>query len=479
MRVVIHWFRRDLRLVDNLALHYASEHCDQFVPVYVLSTWKDYHHWTGPKRQSFLCDSLESLSGNLQHEGVSLIIRSGQADQVLLQLARETEACLVTTVRDPDPFGRAMEERVQKTLATLSVDFKALNDTVIHPADEVLTGSQTPYRVFTPYARAWRNQPKPSPLGKVKLSGKAYSSPVPSEPLPTLKYWDIQPDGEHVAGGERAARERLKTFLSGAVLEYADQRNTPSREITSRLSQDLRFGLLSPRETWKRAQEIENSHEISIAERKNVQVFITELIWREFYQAILAHYPEVLVHEFNPKHRNLRWKSAASHPETFQRWCEGRTGFPFVDAGMRQLVATGFMHNRLRMVTAMFLTKDLQIYWKDGEAFFHRHLVDADIASNNGGWQWSAGTGADAAPYFRIQNPWTQGQRFDADGDYIRKWIPELKDVKASELHQAPKNGRPLAKDYPLPMVDHAEERANCLAMFAGSSPPRGETSGA
>jgi deoxyribodipyrimidine photo-lyase len=201
----------------------------------------------------------------------------------------------------------------------------------------------------------------------------------------------------------------------------------------------------------------------SAVERSGIDTFIKELAWREFYFAILWHFPHVLEHEFSAEWRGLAWHEPGGN---FEAWKEGRTGFPLVDAGIRELLATGFMHNRVRMIVAMFLTKDLHLDWRLGEQFFMRHLVDGEIASNNGGWQWSAGTGADAAPYFRIQNPWTQSKRHDPNGDYIRRWVPELAKVPAAALHEAPKNGRPLAAGYPLPCVDHSTERDRTLAIF-------------
>ena len=238
-------------------------------------------------------------------------------------------------------------------------------------------------------------------------------------------------------------------------------------QTTSRFSQDLRWGLLSIREVYRRSRALADQLDEGRG-REHVEKFIGEIAWRDFYFQILRHFPGVLDDDFNPATRGLPWRQAWDHAEVFARWCAGTTGFPIVDAGMRQLSALGFMHNRLRMITAMFLTKDLRIYWRDGEAFFMRKLVDGEIASNNGGWQWSAGTGADAAPYFRIQNPWTQSQRFDPDGDYIREWVPELRDVPFGRLHMPLAAGLRLAKDYPPPMLDHARERDLTLAMFKG-----------
>jgi deoxyribodipyrimidine photo-lyase len=286
-----------------------------------------------------------------------------------------------------------------------------------------------------------------------------------SEPVPTLATWRLSPSGVAILPpGERAARDRMKKAVTAILPAYGERRDIPHGQTTSRLSQDLRFGLISIRELHHRCRQAMEaaSHP---AEKQSAQKYINELAWREFYFALLSEYPEVFEFEFNPEWRGMPW----SYDEgAFSRWKEGRTGFPIVDAGMRELKATGFMHNRVRMITAMFLTKDLRLDWRLGEAFFMQHLVDGESASNNGGWQWSAGTGADAAPYFRIQNPWSQTKRYDPEGRYIKQWCQELRDVPAALLAMDPAEaGRSsLTGDYPPPMVNHAEERDRTLALF-------------
>lgn len=452
--MVIHWFRRDLRLTDNPALAAAAA-TGPVVPVYVQSTWRDAHQWTGPHRQEFLCGSLASLDGNLRAIGSRLIVRRGDAVEELGRLVHETGATAIFFNRDPDPFGRAVEAK----LATLGVELRPFQDAAIHERDEVLTGKGDPFRVFTPYARAWLKLPKPAAAGRLR----ALSTPtdVPSLPLPTLADWGLAPAGTIVEPGERAARERLKAFLAGPIARYGLDRDLVCVAGTSRLSQDLRHGLLSIREVFARCEDVARG--LPAAERKNAQTFINELIWREFYFQILWHWPDVLEQDFSPKFRAMRW---IGDERNFARWSAGETGFPIVDAAMRQMNETGFMHNRARMITAMFLTKDLQLHWRLGESLFMQRLTDGEIASNNGGWQWSAGTGADAAPYFRIQNPWTQTARFDPEGAYIKRWIPELRDVPAGRLAQPPAPGLALARGYPAPMVDHAVARDRTLAMF-------------
>ena len=443
----IHWFRRDLRLTDNTALHAARAESDELIPVYILSDWKESHLWTGPKRQKFLCQCLESLASNISHLGGKLIIRQGDAVEELLKLAEETEADSIFLNEDVDPFGKAVEEKLREKSP---IPVHTFQDAALHPPTEILKDDGTPYRVYTPFSKKWLSAEKTQP----NRSPRSITSPsrIDSLPLPTLETWGLEDDGSEILeGGEKAARERLKTALRNTISDYSDQRDIPSAEGTSRISQDLRWGTLSIREVYKRASDCGS------------ETYLKELGWRDFYFQLLHHFPEVLELEFNADWRGLPWHEP---DEKFEAWKSGQTGFPIIDAGIRELLHTGFMHNRVRMIVAMFLTKDLHIDWRLGEQFFAQHLVDGEIASNNGGWQWSAGTGADAAPYFRIQNPWTQTKRYDPDGKYIKKWIPELAKVDPKAFQQPPASDSPLAPDYPRPIVDHSEERDVTLSIF-------------
>ena len=469
MGTEIHWFRRDLRIADNTALNAASA-SEHVLPVYILSEWNGEHAWCGAARQEFLCGCLTSLHRNLEAKGGRLIIRKGRAAGVLEQLVRESGADAIHFNRDPDPAGRATEIEITTMAARLGVKVHAHKDVAIHERDEVLTGEGNSFRVFTPYSRAWAKLEKPAPgrtLARISVP------PVRSDPLPTLAHWGLTCGAQIIEPGESAGRKRLSRFLDGPVLSYSQRRDLPSEDGGSRLSQDLRFGTLSIREVFAKCQQ---GCAKTMMEKASVATFINELIWREFYMQVLWRWPEVLEHEFQPATRSLKWRAhwrpgsdqwsqdAKAHGD-FTRWCCGQTGFPIVDAGMRQLAATGYMHNRVRMIVAMFLTKDIRLWWMHGESWFMQKLVDGEIASNNGGWQWSASTGTDAAPYFRIQNPWSQTKRFDRDGTYIRRWVPELRDVPAAKLC-AP-GDTPLAKAYPLPMLDHHAARDATLEMFA------------
>lgn len=463
-RTAIHWFRRDLRLTDNTALWHATQSAESLVPVYVVSDWKEEHHWTGPGRQKFLCGCLESLAKNLESTGARLIIRQGNAAEELEKLIKETEVDAVFFNRDPDPYGREMEKKVQERCRSLGVDFHSHKDAVLHEPGEVLTGSGDPYKVYTPYSKNWFDQSKTEPLGRPRKIQTPEG--IDSEPLPTLDTWKLSLDRDLdlLEPGERAARNRLKKALGGPLLHYASRRNDPSAESTSQLGPDLRFGTISAREVFHRARKAADEAG-SASERKSLHTFQKQLAWREFFMAILGHFPNVLDEEFNPSWRKLPWDDPGKQ-DHFERWKTGRTGFPIVDAGMRQLLATGYMHNRVRMIVAMFLTKDLHLHWRLGESHFMQHLVDGEIANNNGGWQWSAGTGADAAPYFRIQNPWTQTERYDPKGDYIKRWVPELEEIEPKRFQKPPEVSRPIADDYVKPIVDHKTERERTLEIF-------------
>lgn len=457
---VIHWFRRDLRISDNTALLAAATTGLPVVPVYVASGWHGHHAWTGSKRQEFLCGSLRSLAGNLESIGGRLVTRHGNALECLKRLVKECGAVAIHYNRDPDPFGKRIEESLGEWCRQVGVDCIGHDDVAMHRPDEVLTQSGAPYRVYTPYSRNWLSLEKRKPGGKPRDLRTPVG--ISSMGVPDLSHWGLVESGADLPEpGERAALQRLKRAVRERVETYAERRDLPGMEGTSRLSQDLRFGLVSIRKVYDEVSRM--SDELPPIRRGGCEVYVKELAWREFYFSILEHFPKVLKEEFNPEWRGLPWDEPG---ETWEAWTQGRTGFPIVDAGIRELLATGFMHNRVRMIVAMFLTKDLHIDWRHGESFFMKHLLDGEIASNNGGWQWSAGTGADAAPYFRIQNPWSQSARYDPEGIYIKRWVPELAAVDARMFAQPPPDGRPLVSDYPLPCVDHATEREKTLRMF-------------
>jgi deoxyribodipyrimidine photo-lyase len=458
---IIHWFRRDLRLQDHPSLARAAESNFPLVPVYILSDWHETHQWTGPNRQQFLCESLAELAENLASRGSKLIIRRGDAVHELRRLVKESHAVAIHFQADPDPFGKSQEQAVGEMCAELGIPCHAHAGVAMHGPHEVLTQGGTPYRVFTPFCRNWMDRPKPSPeISKIHFIP---TPPLRSLALPTVQSWGLEkPFATLLTGGEAAAKNRLATAIAEKITHYDARRDLPAADGTSRLSQDLRWGLLSIRTVFAAAMTARSK--ANTTGKKGIDTFLKELAWREFYFSILHHFPNVLDEEFNPVWRGLPWDEPG---ERLELWKQGRTGFPIVDAGMRELSGSGFMQNRVRMITAMFLTKDLHIDWKLGESWFMQNLVDGEIASNNGGWQWSAGTGADAAPYFRIQNPWSQTARYDANGLYIKRWVPELIGVSPRLFQGPPAAGKSLATGYPLPCVDHKTERERTLKIFS------------
>ena len=470
----IHWFRRDLRLTDNTALFNAVESTKEIVPVYIVSSWSKSHRWTGAPRQDFLCGCLESLARNIQTIGGRLIFRSGDAVEQLEKLIRETKAEALFFNRNPDPFGRGTEKKVTTMCRRLGIEVANFKDIVLHEPSEVLTGSGNPYKVYTPYSKKWHSLDKPRSVPRVKRLSTP--SKLRSDAVPTIRTWKLPTHSARIpTPGERAARSRFRSALNHSIPAYAAIRNDPTGISTSLIGPDLRFGTLSIREVFRKTQNLAESAPTD-KERNSIQTFQKQLAWREFFMAILAHYPEVLETEFNPSWRGLRWDDP-DEDNRFVRWATGTTGFPIVDAGMRQLLATGYMHNRVRMIVAMFLTKDLHIDWRLGESHFMQWLVDGEIANNNGGWQWSAGTGADAAPYFRIQNPWTQTSRYDPEGKYIKAWVKELADVDPKRFQKPPEPLDPLEANYPPPMVDHKTERERTLAIFKTHKEKQGKGS--
>ena len=464
MQTVIHWFRRDLRISDNTALHEAERRGQRMVPVYVFDPAQLSRPDVGAASLAFGLKSLQSLHDNLAAAGHRLIIRHGSPQEELVRLAREVDASAVLANREYEPAWIAVDRHVASALYAAGIQFDLFKDRVIRETRDLLTGQGNPYTVFTPYSRAWRTHPIAAPLPRLGRAVQAVPETVQSEPLPmdpaSLGHpcpHPIPPAGEH------AGLEGLKRFLKGPVYRYDRARDFPAEESgTSQLSPHLNWGTLGIRTVMSRLQTARS--EAPPGGERGCMVWETELLWREFYSQILANFPHVAERCFRPEYDALKWEGTE---EQFQAWCDGRTGYPIVDAAMRCLNATGRMHNRLRMIVAMFLTKDLLVSWQRGERYFMHRLLDADLAANSGGWQWSAGCGTDAAPYFRIFNPAAQGLRFDPQGAFVRAWVPELRSLADEELHEPWCNPLRAAKTgYPRPIVDHGVQRRRCLAMF-------------
>ncbi len=448
MNTSIWWIRRDLRLHDNPALTHAIEHSDQVIPVFIL----DPALLSEPpaNRDLFLFSALHAMDNDLRAKGSRLVIRSGEPIETLRKICTETGAELVTAEADHSPYAKARDEAIGKTLPLVT-----LTGLTVHPPQAVRKADGTPYTVYTPFSKVWKSLPLP---GKAAPPPKAMPS-VPedlrSEPIPEGRAFDAFP------ASEKAARERLEQFLEQGVFQYKEKRNMLAQDGTARISPYLKFGLLSMREATQRVREIIRNT-TDLAGRASCTTWLNELIWREFYFSILAHFPAVARQSFRENLRGIPWMD---DEKALQAWQEGLTGYPVVDAAMRQLKHSGWMHNRARMITASFLTKDLLIDWREGERWFMQHLIDGDLASNNGGWQWTAGTGTDAAPYFRIFNPILQSKKFDPDGEYIRRWVPELARLRRDHIH-APWEQTELMVDYPPPMIDHGAARERTLAAY-------------
>lgn len=449
MTTALLWFRRDLRLSDNPALVEAVSSADDVVGVFCL----DPHLLTpaGPVRRAFLAESLRSL-----HHAMDgcLVIRSGDPAAVIPALAAEVDAASVQVADDFGPYGRCRDGAVAEALSSSGVEFVRTGSPYAVAPGSIFTKGGTPYRVFTPFSRVWREHGWPDPVRRPSSIPwrQAASDPIP--PAPALAGVDLP------EAGEDAARRRLDRFLRSWVDGYANDRDRPDRDATSRLSVDLKWGAVHPRQILARLGS-------SAGER----AFATELCWRDFYADVLFHQPESARTSMNARVGSMPWDTGPGADESFEAWATGRTGYPIVDAGMRQLQAEGWMHNRVRMLVASFLVKDLHLDWRRGARWFMEHLVDGDLASNQHGWQWTAGTGTDAAPYFRIFNPTVQAERFDPDGDYVRRHVPELAHVAGPTVHRPWELEGGPPDGYPLPIVDHAEERDESLRRYeaAGS----------
>ena len=425
------WLRRDLRLDDNAALYEACERYDHVALVFVLNPPLLQDPAMGAPLIGAFFSALASLREALRRLGSDLIVLDGDFEQKLLALVRRLEADALFYNVDYEPQAVKRDARVEASLRTAGVPVTRCLDHVYFGADEILSPNG-PYRIFTPYKRRWLDmravaprRPFPSAAAaKRKLLPLAHLGETGETPrAPTL-----------IDLGESAATKKLDAFLDGPAETYAVDRNIPSLEGTSRLSPDLRAGTIGIRTCVERGVA------------SGADTWVSELIWRDFYQMILKRHPRVVTESFQPVGDRIPWRDAA---EEFSAWCEGRTGYPIVDAGMRQLNQTGWMHNRLRMIVASFLTKHLLIDWRRGARYFETHLIDADVAANNGGWQWAASTGTDAVPYFRIFNPTIQQKNVDPRGVFVSRMIPELG-----------------TSDYPPPMVDHAFARARALDAF-------------
>ncbi len=465
MRRALVWFRRDLRARDHSALHHAARDAESVVGVWCVSprTWRS--HDDAPIKVDLWLRSARALSAALGDKHIPLkvlTVEDGSMPAALAALAAETGCEGLYFNREYEVDERRRDEAVAKRFVDDGRAVKSFDDRVLMPPGEVLNGSGEPYTVFTPFKRKWGALL--AERGFATLSAPRAQSPtgITSDRVPdALDGFRTPPDPSLWPAGEEHALKRLKRFIDEGVGDYARARDIPSEDGTSRLSPYLAAGVLSPRQCVSRAVEANGGR--LLAGAKGPSTWVGELAWRDFYTHVLVAHPRVSMNRaYKRETERLAWRDA---PGDLARWEEGRTGVPIVDAAMRQLAATGWMHNRLRMVAATFLAKDLLLDWRHGERHFMRRLVDGDLASNNGGWQWCASTGTDAQPYFRVFNPASQAKRYDPDGAFVRHWVPELRDVDAKTLARL-YDGGATVEGYPAPMVDHREASARAIAAF-------------
>jgi deoxyribodipyrimidine photo-lyase len=420
--ITLFWFRRDLRLQDNAGLFHALRENQNVLPLFIFDTLiLEKLEDKKDRRVDFIHQSLELLKNQLEEIGSSLLVLHGNPVDIFKTLPPKA----VYTNHDYEPYGRTRDEKVKNILVIKGIPFKTFKDHVIFEKDEVAKEDGKAYTVFTPYSRKWKSHLKPFYF-KSYPSEKHFNSFAKTKPLDLPSLEQIGFQKTYAVFPDRKVRLSV-------IEKYHDHRDFPSVNGTSRLSVHLRFGTVSIRKL------------VSIANAKN-EKWLNELIWRDFYQMILWHFPQVENQSFKPAYDRIVWRN---NEKEFQAWCDGQTGFPIVDAGMRELNQTGFVHNRVRMIVASFLTKHLLVDWRWGEAYFAAKLLDFELASNNGGWQWAASCGCDAAPYFRVFNPALQTQKFDPDLKYIKKWVPEFG-----------------TKSYPKLIVDHAFARERVLKAY-------------
>ena len=469
---ILLWFRQDLRLVDNPALAHAARSGRPILPLYILDDETPGAWAPGGASRWWLHHSLEALSADIAERGGRLLLRRGKAEEVLRRVLEESGAEELAWNRCYEPYAIARDKRFKTQLKEEGYEVTSHNGALLHEPWTVETGQGEPYKVYTPFWKALKA--KSAPPEPLRKPSKLDFAKTPKGD--TLADWSLLPTRPDWAGGlretwrpgEHGAKLRLEAFLDTRMEDYGRGRDFPGEDGTSCLSPHLHWGEIGPRQIW---QAVLHRVDREGAGETAAWKFLSEIGWREFCHHLLYHWPELPETSWRENFEDFPWNDDA---KALRAWQQGRTGYPIVDAGLRQLYAIGWMHNRVRMIAGSFLVKDLLIPWQRGEAWFWDTLVDADLANNAAGWQWIAGCGADAAPYFRIFNPVTQSKRFDPKGAYLRTWIPELAELPDAHIHEpwaAPEEvlkeaGVTLGEDYPHPIVDHGEARKRALAAF-------------
>ncbi|MDM4767611.1 deoxyribodipyrimidine photo-lyase [Pelomonas sp. SE-A7] len=466
------WFRRDLRLDDQAALYQALKSADQVFCGFILDRDILDALPRTDRRVAFILESLKELDQALRRHGGGLIVRYGAAADEIPRLAAELGVQAVFCNHDDEPAALARDTLVAERLTSFGTQLYSYKDHVVFERREVMTASGGPYGVFTPYKNAWLRKLEPFYLKAYPIERylEALAASSLAQGVPGLEAIGFEPTPlpAHLGTGMSGAASLLDDFLD-RMDRYDQARDFPALKGPSYLSVHLRFGTVSIRRLARLA------HERLQAGDRGAEVWLSELIWRDFYHQVMHHHPHAMTAAFRPEYDAIQWEQGEHADRLFNAWCEGATGYPLVDAAMRQLNRTGYMHNRLRMVTASFLCKDLGLDWRRGEAYFARQLLDFDLAANNGGWQWASSSGCDAQPYFRIFNPLSQSEKFDADGRFIRRYLPQLSGLSNKAIH-APWLASPLeleaagvrlGDNYPSPVVDHALARERTLARYA------------
>jgi deoxyribodipyrimidine photo-lyase len=463
---ILHWFRKDLRLEDNTALHEASgDSAGGVIPFYTSEPSLLSRPDMAAVRVQFVLDALGDLAARIERAGSRLALDHGEAVDTVVRAARAADVSAVYWNDEYEPALRARDDAVENALRAQGFRVKRFHDRLLAPPGAIHNAQGRPFVVYSPFRRACERLPSGAPLPAVT---RFATHDLPRRRVARLEALGFALRVPRWPSGAGAAGARLASFLKDGLPRYAKERDVPAAGAVSRLSPHLRFGTIGVRTVAAAVRAAgREDRRIEAAARK----FVEELRWRDFYAHVLHHFPHAERGAFRPEYDALAWTGDPGH---FDAWRAGRTGYPMVDAGMRELAATGFMHNRLRMIVASFLVKDLLLDWRLGERHFMSHLVDGDPANNNGGWQWAASTGTDAQPWFRIFNPMLQGRRFDPEGTYVKRWVPELRAVPAVWVHrpwEAPaevlrKAKIALGRDYPAPIVDHGEQRERALAMF-------------
>jgi deoxyribodipyrimidine photo-lyase len=469
------WLRQDLRLADNPALEAAMERRSPVIPVFIWSPEDDSPWAPGAASRWWLHQSLQELQRRLIEQGSNLVIRRGPAVETLLNLATVSGAHSVFWNRTYEPATLARDRRATTVLREHGLGAESLPGNLLFEPGTILNSSGKPFQVFTAFWKACLAAPAPS---APKDPPKRIAAPAVWPDSLTVSDLGLEPEIDWAAGlrrawrpGEPGGMAQIRTFLSQSMAAYPLDRDRPDRAGTSRLSPHLHFGEVTPRQLWD-AVHRHMAAERSSAHRRSAEAYLRQIVWREFAHHLLFHYPQTALEPLRPEFRSFPWSMDAG---ALKAWTTGKTGYPLVDAGMRELWQTGWMHNRIRMVAASFLVKHLLIPWQEGAAWFWDTLVDADLANNTMGWQWTAGCGSDAAPYFRIFNPVLQGEKFDPDGDYVRRWVPELARLPKGWIHQPWKAPAPvrieagieLGRTYPYPIVAHEVARERALAALA------------